>query len=357
MLTFDNIDEDKTIPLARVIKLDDDNNEIKVKKPKILYYYDDFIRGGSKKTIEKTKSDNIINTDVDDDDDDEEKKEKKINKLYKIIPLNKKKGELSKMKNSDRERLIYYLKNNIEPYEEMYKPKFNYVKSMLDKDENEKKKHIELEADEKFAHIPDILTRGPTGRNTYLISGVSGSGKSTFTSYICKEYHRLYPDNNIYLFSRKDKDEVLDKLPYITRVLISIKLLDNPIDFKKLAPCLTIFDDTDTIDDKELNDYIQGLNNDILECGRDINGNAIWNIKTCHQLFDYKRSRIQILEALYIVVFPSIGWANIKRLLCEKLGVDSQTFKKIQKIKSRWFLISKTNPLYLLTEYECILLQ
>ena len=41
---------------------------------------------------------------------------------------------------------------------------------------------------------------------------MSGSGKSTHISHLVNMYHRLYPKNDIYLFSLKDEDPVF--LPY-----------------------------------------------------------------------------------------------------------------------------------------------
>ena len=67
---------------------------------------------------------------------------------------------------------------------------------------------------EIIQQIPDKETE----RSILYITGPSGSGKSFYTKNYILEYKKIFPKNNIYIFSSLENDETLDKIPKIKRI-------------------------------------------------------------------------------------------------------------------------------------------
>ena len=64
-----------------------------------------------------------------------------------------------------------------------------------------------------------------------------------------------------------------------------------------------------------------------------------------------------LTESHYIVVYPSSGsFQQIKYILSHYVGLSSAEIQRIRSLKSRWVLLSKHFPQYVLSENECYLL-
>ena len=55
-------------------------------------------------------------------------------------------------------------------------------------------------------------------RDSIIVAGNSGAGKSRWCALFCETYNFTYPERKIYLFSEKVEDKALDKLSYVKRV-------------------------------------------------------------------------------------------------------------------------------------------
>jgi hypothetical protein len=183
-----------------------------------------------------------------------------------------------------------------------------------------------------------------TGKHTNMLAcGPSGSGKSTVVSNMAKEWLKTNRGGKIIIFSRLDQDEVLDKLNP-TRIKINEELLDNPINFEELSDCFVIFDDTDTIQDKNLAKYIAKLRDDLAQCGRHHN---ITMATTSHHIMNYRATRDMLMEATCIVVYPRLGGSAEIEGYCKKyMSLKKEQIEKIMNLPSRWVLLSKCYPYY-----------
>lgn len=202
---------------------------------------------------------------------------------------------------------------------------------------------VELDKTSKFQALPNPHTE----REIFYISGPSGSGKSTFTKNFLIEYHKVYSDAPIFLFSALKEDETLDKLDYIQRIKLSPSLKEFQLeDVPKKS--MFIFDDTDVISDKKTRDAVYSVMNLALECGRH---RSIDIISTNHLPTDKGTTRRILNEAHYIVYFPSSGQVRgINYLLENYVGMDKKQIKMIKGLGSRWACIYKHFPQYILTE-------
>lgn len=179
-----------------------------------------------------------------------------------------------------------------------------------------------------------------------FVCGPSGAGKSTWVGKYLKQYKKRN-HGEVYIFSRVEKDKPLDECDP-KRVDLEL-LREAALSHKDFgAGNCVVFDDTDTIADRQILSSVNKTKADILECGRHKN---IHTICTGHMLFDRSKTRQVLNESTSIVFFPQSGQCfHIDRLLKEFYGMDKDTRKRILNIKSRWIQLSKTHPLYLVSE-------
>lgn len=178
-------------------------------------------------------------------------------------------------------------------------------------------------------------------RECIYVAGPSGSGKSTYIANYASEYKRMYPKNNIFIFSRVANDECIDRLKP-TRIMINEELIEDPIRPDELSNSLVIFDDTDTIPNKKLKDTIISLKNDLLETGRH---EDIYVAITSHLISNYRETRTVLNEAHSITVFPQGGSTySIKYVLKNYGGMDKNDVQKAISLPSRWITLKKTFP-------------
>lgn len=206
-------------------------------------------------------------------------------------------------------------------------------------------KSIKLSGEEKFQPIPNTKKE----RTIHYITGRSGSGKSTYAFNFLKEYKKKYKDNPIYLFSRLGEDSSIDKIEPL-RVNLGENLLEEPIDTQELKNSCCIFDDIDTLNDKDIKKVVENIRDDILETGRHHN---ITCLITNHLATGNGRDlRRTLNESQYMVFFPQNWDRGLKYLIDNYMGIDKKQFKKIKASKSRWCCFHKDYPNAVILEKE-----
>ena len=202
--------------------------------------------------------------------------------------------------------------------------------------------------------MPDI-----DGRSVDYTCGPSGSGKTTHTAKKIIQFQHIFPDNNVFVFSRLNQDHVLDKIqPKLRRMTINEDMIKDPIDihteFKEGD--IILFDDCDTIVEKNLADAVSKLKNDILETGRHKNLNII---VTSHLINGNNRKDTKTIlnECHTLTIFPKSGSAyGIIYTLKNYMGLSGPQINKILKLPSRWVTVGKTYPQYVIYEKGAYLL-
>lgn len=204
--------------------------------------------------------------------------------------------------------------------------------------------------------VPDI----EQDRDVFYVSGPSGSGKSTFIASYLDNYCDIYPDNKIYMFSAISSDPAFERFeedgPKKTRGKMTRIVLDRDyeaelaaghgVSIDDLDNSAVVFDDIDVINNKHIREHVTDLRSQCLEIGRH------YKITTCcttHQLCNYKATKILLQEATKVVVFPKSGSTyHIKRFLKEYCGMKKDDICKLLYLPSRWVMVSKTYPMYVL---------
>jgi hypothetical protein len=180
------------------------------------------------------------------------------------------------------------------------------------------------------------------------VSAPSGAGKSTWCGKWIAEFTKMFPEDDIFLFSSIKKDKALD-VHKPTRITLDADLIADPIQPEEIPNSLAIFDDTDTIRDKKLNVSLMIFRDWLLEQGRHFN---IRMLITSHLLSNYMTTRRILNEATATVVFPRSGSGtyHIKNFLKTYCGLDKKEIKKFLNLPSRWVAIYRSYPQYVIYE-------
>lgn len=204
--------------------------------------------------------------------------------------------------------------------------------------------------DGQFLMIPKNVENQ---RESLLVTGPSGAGKTVFASNYIYNYHDLYPDNPVYIFSKKKEDDAFDRFDFITRIELDdtfIRDVGDEWDSNDFSNSLCVFDDIENVKDQEVKKQVYKLKDDILETGRQP---GVYVILCNHQCMNYKETRTDLNESDAIVIFEKNSPYHMNRLLTKYAGLDPKLVKRILDMKGRWAVICKSDPpRYVLSENE-----
>jgi uridine kinase len=167
-----------------------------------------------------------------------------------------------------------------------------------------------------------------------LISGISGSGKSTFAAQYIRNYLKQHRGNGFYIISSVDEDDVLDKLE--PERLDYNQIAEDGIDMSELEDSIVLYDDIGTIQPKSVRKVIEGTRDHLLETGRHSRTSVI---NVSHLITNHHESRRILNEAQSVVLFPRSNARAIRKYLSEYQQFDKDLISRCLNLKSRWFMI------------------
>jgi hypothetical protein len=211
---------------------------------------------------------------------------------------------------------------------------------------------IMLPPDSMFQPIPDP---DPKGRQIWYVAGISGSGKSHFAKGIAENYKKLFPEREIYLISKYnvDEDDTLGKMKIGKPKSISLEsIVEDYPSIEEFQNCLVIFDDYDTLA-PPYDKVVQKLIDDISIRGRHT---ASSMCVLSHYLTNYKKTRLILSEAHFLVLYPMATSFKAMRYVCEHhCGMTKEEIHALKKL-GRWVCIHKVFPQYLISTHTARLL-
>ena len=239
---------------------------------------------------------------------------------------------------NEKDILNNSIKEKLQPKEEKLENKYYELMNYL---KEKKKKDFILRKGGKFEVMP--IKKNNLTEKLY-ICGVSGAGKSTYAGSFIKKYLKENPENEFFLISNVNQDEILDKL-YPIRIDINI---EEPLEMEDLKNSVVLFDDIDTIQNKNIRNYFYNLLDDLIQTGRHYNITIIF---TSHIIMNYKKTRNILLENTSMTMFINSGnnLQNIKYLK-NYCNFNNSQINKILNLNSRWVSIYKSNPEYVIYE-------
>ena len=239
----------------------------------------------------------------------------------------------------DKKILEKAISENLEPEDEELVP--NYYK-IIEQIEQQKKRGFVLRSGGKLQPLPDF-----NRIEKIYISGISGSGKSTFASNFVKEYLKEKKKNEFFVISNVEEDDVLDKLKPI-RIDLEDEDALSEVRSDDFYDSIVLFDDTDTIGNGMVRKFVQHLRDDLLECGRHYDTTVV---AVSHILLQYQASRKLLNEATSVVFFPKVGSNNHNfKFLKNHCLYDEDTIRRLLNLNSRWVALYRTHPNYVIYE-------
>lgn len=218
------------------------------------------------------------------------------------------------------------------------------------KEETEKDNTIELPDDSMFVPIPDI---DPKKRQCWYVAGQSGSGKSYFARGIAENYKKLFPEREVYLISKLNEDETLDKMKTGKPKRISIQsFIVDPPHIDEFKDCLLIADDWDTLQGNEFK-VVHKLIEDLCIMGRHTNTSMLI---LSHYLTNYSKTRLILGECQFLVLYPLATSQKALAYVCQMYGgLDKEDIAGLKK-RGRWVMVHKNYPSYVISAHEANLL-
>ena len=198
----------------------------------------------------------------------------------------------------------------------------------------------------------------PDARTVDYVAGPAGAGKSTYASLLAKSFKKLHPKKDVFFFSRTDwKEDPAYKKIKPVQVRLDQSLVNDPImieDIEK-GSCI-IFDDVNTIHDKNIKAEVLHIVKDILEVGRKMNLSIII---TSHLISpperDYARTVLNELQTL--TFFPRGSSAHsIRYVLDTYFGLAKKDIEEILHLPSRWVSIHRNYPNVVFYEHGAYIL-
>lgn len=287
-------------------------------------------------------------------------------------------ARISKLKPIEKKALIKHLKSRTKPKtNQKLADAYDLVMSLLDE---KLKKELDFAKDDVKLVLAIGHKSAPFDRHIF-ICGAAGSGKSYLTADILRHDKRQRPimllskleDDPAFKGLVKMKDDSFDPESFdlhekeskgkkgermkqfkISKAddLLSMPSKDALRDDKG---AIIVFDDVNTFDDPDVVDFLFNYQNDMLETARKHN---ISIISTSHGLRRYKKTKSNIEEAEFIILFPSSNKLLSERFLKDNLGLlKNERMKILSKCaKNRYMIVKVSNPCCVIHEKGIILL-
>lgn len=271
--------------------------------------------------------------------------------LFDILQEDDVRSLKKKMSVKDIKELKKALINKIDPVNPELHEMYNILK---DKVRTESIKKIKIYDDGVIIPTPFINDLNSDERSIHqYIAGATGSGKTYYVARYLELITKLYKKKKIFIFSDVEEDKLLDKFK-VTRIALNEEIVDNPILPSELANSIVLFDDIDSIPNKNIKKAVETLRDSLLKRGRHEN---IHVITTNHLLTDYKNTRVLLSECCMVVFFPRSGSTHsINYLLTKYIGLSKKQIAEIFKMPSRSVCIYKNYPQTVISDKEIYIL-
>lgn len=201
----------------------------------------------------------------------------------------------------------------------------------------------EMDFDNDIEVIPAFGHGLPKFDRHIFIAGASGSGKSYFVAQLLRHDKQK---RKVTLFSKVQEDKAFAGLKRkmkdrFHQIIITSEddLMDLPM-AHELDGHVVVFDDIDTFS-PNIAAHLREYMNDLLETGRHSN---ITTIATSHELKAYGKTKKNMNEAEWVVLFPATNQMLSEKFLKDSLGMlKAQRTHIISKAARNRYMIVKTS--------------
>ena len=215
-------------------------------------------------------------------------------------------------------------------------------------------KKIVVEDNQKVVPLAYIE---PNQRSAMYISGVSGSGKSTYARNMIDEIreNRKYKDYKIYLITgAKEMDPAFEKLDELYVININNPQIFN-LDYSVFAKCIVVFDDYEAVMEDDLKTHLLKLLKGLLELSRK---KQVIILTINHMTTNFNKTRNIIFESTEFVLFPRFNLNSCLKFLKAHMDLTKNELEEIKAISqtTRAITIRKAVPRVLVSDHVIWLL-
>lgn len=218
-------------------------------------------------------------------------------------------------------------------------------------------------------------------RETILVNGMNGSGKSYWCGDYLRKWQKLFPKSPIYLLSNKpiEDEPAFEKLKNVQQIPLTFKALidivgkeefvdkrglkkiiedeDNDVEeddgyapyqyFKsKTGQSMVVFDDFES--DGKIEKIVRTIINSVLRVGR---ASRIYSLIVSHTLCGGLKTKPQFEEVDAFCLFPrGISPYHMKYALKNYTKMSDVQIHKVLDTESKWIYIHKTHPSYVIEQ-------
>jgi len=197
----------------------------------------------------------------------------------------------------------------------------------------------------------------PEQRTAIFISGISGSGKSSFARHAIDELRKQkrFKKNEVYFITTKNvnNSEMADPAFIGLKDFFPLDIYREEfmdIDLADFRDCIVVFDDYNQLPAKsELYIHITQMLKKLLELGRKQN---IQLIIINHQTMDYAKTRDIIFESDTNVLFPRSNMNATNKFISNYVSDNKALLADVSGIRGSQFtplVIHKTAPSFMMT--------
>lgn len=235
---------------------------------------------------------------------------------------------------SDKQKLLYYKKHEL--------------------DSKDLKKEFIINNEDKL--MPLMMSHEGYPNRAFLAGGTL-SGKTWLADKMAMDYHLQFPKNKIILFSWVEDDDNykhFKKMNCFHKIRIDDSILDNPIQLNELHDSCCIFDDIEHFADKDIRAELERLRDSCINAGRHSN---IAVIVARQNLLEASKTKTALNSSFQIISFPHSGSRfQLGQFLRRHMHLENKKVQRILNLPSRWVLINRQSPPFVLHEKGCFLL-
>jgi uncharacterized protein with PIN domain len=210
--------------------------------------------------------------------------------------------------------------------------------------------YIKLREFEFLENLPLPLEE----HSVIICTGPPKCGKTYWVNEYVKMFKHIF-DLPVFRISRVDHDETLRKEEknYLN-VPVDGDMVANPLKLEDFHDSLVIFDDIESSEFPKATKMAYNLLDDMCKNGRHHRIAVIF----CNQEARMGVKTKPILSTVTtLVIFPqNCSLYQIERLLKEHVGMSKAQIKDALNLNTRWEVISKASPQYVMHEHGCYLL-
>lgn len=210
---------------------------------------------------------------------------------------------------------------------------------------NSLKKFLDFSKEETLFPIIDDLSKKSA---RIFISGQSGSGKSYFISEFLK-HNKPKKSQGVFLFSPVIDDDSLKGIKNLIQIDLGEfeREFGREFEYEDIPPnSIVIFDDIESSRNAKQLMIIRDM---YLERGRHQNTSVL---TISHNPLGSNKTKASIRESQYAVLFPQSNPRDTGALLSKYFGYTKKMIDEVMNSKSRWVFVSKSTPMYWVSQHS-----